>query len=447
MRRVVAAIAAAAAIVLALPFAGGASPTGSAGPVYEISQSGTVDPLTARLVERGIRRAEEAGAGAVLLRIDTPGGLDSSMRRIVQAVLSSKVPVVCWVGPPGARAASAGAFILVGCPVAAMAPGTNVGAAHPVGFSGEVLGEKITNDAAAYIRSLAERWGRNADWAEKAVRDSVSISAQEALRIKVIDLIAPSRAELFASLFGRVVKTGGGASESLIALREPRFESVPMTAGEAILHTVVDPNLAFLFFVFGIAGIVFEVLHPGISIPGVLGIIMLISSFVILGLLPVNIGGLLLIAAAIGFFVIDTQVPGHGLPTAAGIVSLVLGGLFLFDASVPNARVSRPLIVGVSLASASMFLFVVRAVVTARRAPATSGAESIAGHEGVVLQAVAPDGVVRVRSEDWTAVTDGDPIPEGTKVRVTEMRGLTAVVEPLGIEAGRSARQRGTEVS
>lgn len=445
MRRLAVASAAAAAILLSVP--GSLAAAQSSVPVvYEIEQTGTVDPLTARLVQRGIDRAESAAASAVLIRIDTPGGLDSSMRKIIQAVLGSHVPVVCWVGPPGARAASAGAFILVGCPVAAMAPGTNAGAAHPVGFSGEVLGEKITNDAAAYIRSLAERWGRNADWAERAVRQSVSISASEAVKTKVIDFLAQDRPALLAALEGRTVKTAGG--DVTLRLAGARFEPVAMTAGEAVLHNLVDPNLAFLFFVFGIAGIVFEVMHPGLNVPGVVGILMLVSSLVIFGMLPVNIGGLLLILAAIGFFVVDAQVPGHGLPTAAGIVSLVLGGLFLFNAEVPNARVSRPLVVVVAAAAGSMFFFIVRAVLTARKAPSTTGAPSLVDAEGVVIRDVDPAGVVQVRSEQWTAESAGrGRLTAGTRVRVVAMRGLTAIVEPLEADAGQSAGQQGTEVS
>jgi membrane-bound serine protease (ClpP class) len=432
------------AVGLALP--PGAAGAAEPGPVvYEIAQTGTVDPLSAHHTERGIRIAETAGASAVLVRIDTPGGLDSSMRDIIKSILASRVPVVCWVGPSGARAASAGAVILTGCPVAAMAPGTNVGAAHPVGFSGEVLGEKITNDAAAYMRSLAERWNRNPDWAEAAVRRSVSVPAEEALRLKAIDVIAPSRSALFEALDGRTVHAAAG--DAVLHLAGAHLVVVKQTIGEWLLHSLVDPNIAFLFFVFGIAGIVFEVLHPGVNLPGVLGLVMLVSSFVIFGMLPVNVGGLVLIVAAIIFFIIDLKVAGHGVPTAAGIISLVLGGLYLFDASVPNAHVSRALIVGVALAIAGLFFFVVRAALHARKAPVAAGPERIIGTEGVVERNLDPTGVVRAGGESWTATSVRGFIPAGTPIRIVAVRGVSLEVEQLTGDAGQSARQQGTEVS
>jgi membrane-bound serine protease (ClpP class) len=242
--------------------------------VVVVSLTGTVDPLSARYVERGIRTGNEGGAGAILIRIDTPGGLDSSMRSIIKAISTSSVPVVCWVGPSGARAASAGAIILTGCPIAAMAPGTNVGAAHPVGFSGEVLGEKITNDAAAYARALAQAHDRNPQLAESMVRQSVSVTAEDALRLKAIDLIQPTQRQLFDALDGSTVHG------IRIAITSPHFEARSMTLVEAVLHGAVDPNIAFLLFVLGLAGIVFEILHPGISIPGILGGLSFLVSLV-----------------------------------------------------------------------------------------------------------------------------------------------------------------------
>ncbi|MCA1832444.1 MAG: nodulation protein NfeD [Actinomycetota bacterium] len=446
MRRTALALAASAVVATSLPGVLARAQTPTRRPVvYEVAQTGTVDPLSAHHTQRGLRIADAADAAAVLVRIDTPGGLDSSMREIIKSVLASPVPVVCWVGPPGARAASAGAFILTGCPVAAMAPGTNVGAAHPVGFSGEVMAEKITNDAAAYIRSLAERWGRNPDWAEKAVRDSVSVSAQEALKLHAIDVIAPTRASLFASLEGRSIRTAAG--DVTVHLAGASVVVVRPTIGESLLHGLVDPNIAFLFFVFGIAGIVFEVLHPGINIPGVIGIVLLITSFVILGMLPVNIGGLILIAAAIVFFIIDLKVAGHGVPTAAGIISLVFGGLFLFDAAIPNARVSRALIVGVALAIAGFFSFALRAALRARHEPVTAGPERLVGTEGVVERDLDPAGLVRAGGESWSATSARGSIVAGSAVRVTAVRGVSLEVELLGGDAGQSARHEGTEVS
>ncbi len=419
--------------------AGPAAPASTAPVVREIPLSGPVDPFVARMVERGIDRAATDDDAAVLLRIDTPGGLDSSMRDIVKAIQSSRVPVVCWVGPSGARAASAGTFILIGCPVAAMAPGTNVGAAHPVGITGDVMSEKVTNDAAAYIRSLAESRDRNADWAEKAVRDSVSISADEAVRLHVADMVSPSVADLLNAVDGTTVATAAGDVTARTAGATVTEEH--LTAGEDILHTLADPNIAFLFFVLGIAGLVIELLHPGISIPGVGGLILLVTSLVIMSVLPVNVGALVLIAAAFVFFVIDLKVPGHGIPTAAGIACLVVGGLYLYSGGVPDAQVSRPLIAGLALGLAGMFFFVVRGALRARRAPVTTGVEALVGSTGTVLDELAPTGMVAVRGEHWSArlaspgpaVVAGRPVRwagPGEAVRVVAVDGLTLEVVP-----------------
>lgn len=419
------------AVFLAIPPATGAAQTGSS--VRLIEQTGTVDPLTAKYVERSIKAAEEDGAIAVVVRLDTPGGLDSAMRRIIKAIQASKVPVLCWVGPPGARAASAGAFILISCPFAAMAPGTNVGAAHPVGITGDILSEKVTNDAAAYIRSLAQSRGRNADWAERAVRDSISASAEEAHRLEVIDLVVPTIPELLRQTNGLTIPTGEGGTVTLNATGA-LLEKAKLSPGEALLHLFIAPDIAFLFFAFGVAGIVYEVLNPGLNLAGVVGLVMLVASFVILGMLPVNVAGLILIAAAIGFFILDAVVVGHGLPTVAGIVSLVLGGLFLFDASIPNASVSKGFLVGISVALGLFFFFIVRAALNTRKQASVAGRESLVGMTGTAKIALDPQGIVHTQGEEWTARSDAGRIPSGTHVRVTGIEGLTLVVEPA--EAG-----------
>jgi membrane-bound serine protease (ClpP class) len=392
--------------------------------------TGTVDPLSAHYVERTIAAAGRDDAAAIVVRIDTPGGLDSSMRTIIRAIEGSEVPVLCWVGPPGARAASAGTFIMLACPVAAMAPGTNIGAAHPVGITGEVMAEKVTNDASAFIRSLAEQHGRNANWAEKALRDSISITAQEAMRIQVIDLVVPSISELLRQTNGLTVQVRGGVSVTVRGQGLP-IEKARLSAGEWILHTLIDPNLAFLFFVFGVAGLVFEVLHPGLNVAGVVGLLMIIAAFVMFGMLPVNVAGMILILAAIGFFIVDLKVAGHGLPTVAGITSLVLGGLFLFDASVPEAHVSRGLIVGVALALAAFFATAVRAALKARKQGPGAGVEVVIGEIGRVTTALDPLGVVHAKGEHWTARSRRGNLAAGTRVRVVGIDKLTLEVEPV----------------
>ena len=422
---------AAGALFLVIPPALGASNTQDAAVVRLIEQTGTVDPLTAKYVERSLKAAEEDQAVAVVVRLDTPGGLDSSMRRIILAIKASKVPVLCWVGPSGARAASAGAFILISCPFASMAPGTNVGAAHPVGITGDILAEKVTNDAAAYIRAQAQERGRNADWAERAVRDSISATAEEARKLEVIDLVVPSIPDLLRQANGLTIPVGGGSTATLDATGAV-VEKVGLSAGEALLHLFIAPDIAFLFFAFGIAGIVYEVLNPGLNVAGVVGLLMLIASFVILGMLPVNVAGLLLIAAAIGFFILDAMVVGHGLPTVAGIVSLVLGGLFLFDANVANARVSKGFLIGVSVALGGFFFFIVKAALQTRKQVPSAGQESLIGMAGTVRVTLDPKGIVHARGEEWTARSTGGPIPAGTEVRVTGIEGLTLDVEPAG---------------
>ena len=421
-----------ALVSVAAPASGAPAPSRAPADVtvHQVSLTGTVDPLAARYVTRAIRRAEPAGAAAVLLRLDTPGGLDSSMREIVRAVAAARIPVIGWVGPPGSRAASAGAIILLGCPVAAMAPGTNVGAAHPVGITGEVLAEKVTNDAAAYARSLAERWDRNADWAERAVRASVSASAAEALSLDVVDLVAADVPSLFAALEGRTVRTAAG--EVTLHLGGARVVPVGMTLSERALHGLVDPNLAFLFFMIGLAGLIFEVTHPGLNLPGVIGLVLVVGAFVMFGMLPVNVAGIVLLAASFGFFLLDLHVAGHGLPTAAGIIALVLGGMFLFDASVPGVRVARPLLATTALGMASFFFFVVRAAMAARRLPVHSTADLVVGAEAIVTRVLSPTGVVQAGGESWTArAPEGTTAPIGTRVRVVARHGLVLDVVPL----------------
>ena len=410
--------------------AGAVSAAASSRPVvYEISIDGGIDPAVARAVSRSIHDAEDAHAATVLVRLDTPGGLLTSEHSIVESIQGATVPVVCWVGPSGARAASAGTFILIGCPVAAMAPGTNVGAAHPITSSGGTVSEKVTNDAVASIRSLAESRGRNADWAEKAVRKSVSISSQEAVRIHVADLIAPSIPSLLQTIDGNTVDTAAGPRTLHVA--DATVHEVDLSAGEEIVHWLSDADLGFLLFVFGIAGLVFEVLHPGLNVPGLLGIVSLILSLVVFDSLPVNAAGILLLIGAFIAFIVDIKAPGHGFPTLAGITLFVLGGLFLYHGSVD--QVTRPLLYGVAVAIGLFFAVVTTAAIRARKAPVVTGVEQVVGATGVVTEELDPDGQVRVRSEVWRAtLAEGaaTSLPVGSMIRVNEVRGLTLVVEP-----------------
>jgi membrane-bound serine protease (ClpP class) len=415
--------------------AGAQSPSGDH--VVSLRLDGVVDPFVASYVESGIGAAEEEGATAVLLTIDTPGGLDSSMRRIVQAVLNSPVPVLCYVSPEGARAASAGAFILMSCPVAAMAPATNVGAAHPVGVAGAIESEKVTNDAASFIVSLAERRGRNAEWAERAVRDSISSSAEEALRIDVIDLIAPDVPDLFRQVEGTDVEVAGG-EEVTLRLTGTTLDERKLGWGVGFLHALLDPNVAFIFFYLGLALLFVELFVPGLVL-GTTGVIMLILAVVALGMLPVQIIGVVLLLASIVFFVLELKVPGVGLATLGGIVTLVLGGLFLFDSAVPSTSVSLWVIGPVAIFTALFFTVVVRAAIRMRRQPKMSSASSVLGAVGTVVRDLDPQGVVHVASEEWSAESRAGTLLAGTSVRVIALQGLRLVVEPVTLEPGVSA--------
>ena len=398
--------------------------------VVRLSLEGVVDPFVADYLRNGIEGADDAAA--VLLTIDTPGGLDSSMREIIKAILASETPVICYVEPAGARAASAGAFILMACHVAAMAPATNVGASTPVGLGGVTLARKIEEDAAATIRGLADDRGRNGDLAETFVTESRSITSREALDGNIIDLIASSDQELLTRVDGMSVTVADGTTVDL-ATAGATIRGVDMTPGVGFLHALFDPNLAFIFFWLGLALIVLELIVPGHIFSGTIGTILLLTSVASFGLLPVRLIGIALLVASIVFFVIELKVPGLGIWSLAGIASLVLGGLVLFNPA-GGVRVSPFAIVPVAAFMALFFGFVVARALAMRHLPAALGANSVVGREGVVLAGgLDPDGVVRVAAEEWRATAPG-PLPPGTKIRVTKLDGLVLSVEPLDLE-------------
>jgi membrane-bound serine protease (ClpP class) len=413
-----------------LPGLGSASAQPASDTVIHLSLEGVVDPFVADYLREGIEGADEAAA--VLLTIDTPGGLSSSMQEIIKAIEASTIPVICYVTPEGARAASAGAFILMACNVAAMAPATNVGASTPVGIGGVTLARKIEQDAEATIRKLAEQRGRNADLAATFVTESESITAQEALDGEIIDLIANSEDELFTRVDGMEVTFADGAPAT-VRTADATVERVDMTPGVGFLHALFDPNLAFIFFWLGLALIVLELIVPGHVFSGTLGTIMLLTSIASFGLLPVRLIGIALLVASVVFFVIELKVPGLGIWSIAGIASLVLGGLVLFDPA-GGVRVSPFAIAPVAVFMALFFGFVVARVLTMRHLPPAMGPQSVVGREGVVLAGgLDPDGNVRVAAEEWRA-TAPRPLEPGTKVRVTKLDGLVLTVEPLDLE-------------
>jgi membrane-bound serine protease (ClpP class) len=416
------------ALMLIGPALGRANAAGDVPPIISMRLNGVVDPFTADYISGGIQAAQDEGASDVLLTMDTPGGLDSSMRQIVQAISTSSVPVICYTSPEGARAASAGTFIMQSCTLAAMAPGTAIGAAHPVGVSGVIEQEKVTNDAVALITSLAETHHRNPSWAEKAVRDAISASAQEAQRLNVIELVEPTAHDLLHAADGMKAYDGAGKVVT-IHTAGATVETRDMGFGASILHGLLSPDLAFIFFYLGLGLIVAGFLHHPVAL--IFGILSLVLSFVSLGMLPVNIIGVVLLLASAGFFLVELKHPGIGLPAVAGVITLILGALFLFNPHVPNAHVSWAVIVPVAILTTLFFVTVVSAAVRARRIPKSTGRDWLIGQEGVVTSDLTPTGVVQLGGERWSAKSTGGPLPVGMKFRVIGVDGLTLQVEQV----------------
>jgi len=425
--------------------AGGAAPSPSAPPagapagrvVHRIDVEGVIAPATARYILRAIRQAEEARADALLIRLDTPGGLVKSMDDITKAMLNATVPIIVYVAPEGARAASAGVFITYAAHVAAMAPATRIGAAHPVGIGGEgggeqqdkTLLEKVTNDAVGNIRGIARRRGRNADWAERAVRESVVATAEEALRLHVIDLIATNTDNLLRAVSGRTVTMVDGPRT--LATAGARSQTVGQDVTEQFLRLLADPNIGFILLNIGIIGILAELYNPGLILPGVVGGIALILGLASFAILEVNAAGLLLIALAVVMFIADIKVPGHGVLTFGGVVSFVFGAILLTSRQAPFLRISLQLILGVAAALAAFFLFAVGAGMRAQRAAVRSGTEGLMGATGVARTTLEPEGMVYVQGEIWTARAEAGAIVEGARVQVVGLEGLRLRVRPV----------------
>ena len=397
---------------------------------------GVVNPVLADYIQRGIEQAEEHDAAAVIIQLDTPGGLDTSMRDIVQNIVNARVPVVVYVSPSGARAASAGVFLTVAAHVAVMAPNTAIGAAHPVSIGQEGaqeipadMAEKVVNDAAAYIRSIAEAHGRNIEWAEKAVRESVSATEQEALKLKVIDMVVPDLDTLISQLDGRKVTMLGGA-EVTLNTRGATVNRIPMTAIEDFLYAISDPNIAYLLLSVATLGIMAELSNPGMIFPGVIGAISLLMAFFSLGMLPVNYAGILLIVLAFGLFIAEVFT-GMGALAAGGVVALILGSSILFKGG-PLFQVSPWLIGLVTLIIAGFFVFLVSRVIKAHHLQASTGWEELIGKPAVVKVALAPEGMVLFRGERWKAVSEGGKILPGEEVIINRVENLILYVSRKG---------------
>jgi len=428
-----------AAVVLWAVSAGAAAgtapvPAGAAF-VDTVRLDGIVAPATARYIIRALRQAEQTGAQALVIEVDTPGGLLKSMEDITKAMINAKVPTVVYVWPSGSRAASAGVFITYAATIAAMAPTTHLGAAHPVGVGGggtedKTLMAKITNDAVAEIRGFAARRGRNPDWAEKAVRQSVSITETQALALHVIDLVAETPNDLLAKIDGREVQTASGKVH--LETRDARLVEIPMDVTERFLALLSDPNIGFVLMTMAIYGIIFELSNPGSVFPGVIGGLALILALASFAVLEVNAAGLALIGFALILFIADIKVPSHGILTAGGIVAFVLGSLLLTDREAPFLRISVTLIATMALITAIFFAFAVGAGLRAQARKVVTGREGLVGAVGVARNRLAPAGQVFVQGEIWSAESEDGIIPAGARVRVTEVAGLHLRVKKEG---------------
>ncbi len=400
-----------------------ASPLRADIPVVELD--GVVHAVTAGHVVRAIERADADRVPLLVLRLDTPGGLDTSMRQIVDKMLNCKTPVAVFVGPSGARAASAGFVILIAADVAAMAPGTNIGAAHPVSGIGqmdEVMSKKVTSDAAAYIRSKAERRGRNVEMAEKAVVESKSFTEKEALALKLIDLVVKDVPELLERLEGREVKRFDGSVVTL-KVKGEKTAAVKMDWRQMILATIARPEVLFLLLMGALAGLGAEISHPGLLFPGILGIVCLILFLFASQIIPVNWAGVLLVVLSIALFAAEVKVASYGLLTVAGITAMILGAMMLVDSPLPELRLNPWKLLPIAVLMAAFTVTIVRMVVDAQRRKATTGAEGLIGRSGVAETALEPEGWVLVQGERWRAQADGR-LASGEPVEVVGMEGL-----------------------
>src|SRR5712692_4389499 len=425
-----------AALLAALLFLAPAATAAASGQVEVISLHAAINPITANYVVRGLQQAQQDGAAAAVIEMDTPGGLDSAMRQIVRTMTGSSVPVVVYVAPSGARAGSAGVFITMASDVAVMAPNTNIGAAHPVFLQGgpgqsdqpqAVEATKVLNDSVAYIRSLAESHGRNADWAEQAVRESVSVSNQQAVEQHIVELQAGNLADLLAKLDGRSVKRPDG---TILTLRTAgaSAQRVELSPFEELMSYLADPTLAYLLMLVGVYGMIFELSTPGAILPGVLGGLALILGLLSLGSLPVNYAGLALMLFSFLLFVADVKMPTHGILTAGGVLSFLLGSLALFNTGSTGLAISVPLIIGVTVVTASFFAVIIRIGLRARKARPVTGVGELVGKVGEVRSDLKPEGRILVNGEWWKASSE-EPLEAGTKVEVVDVRGLILLVK------------------
>ncbi len=400
-----------------------------------VKVDGAIGPIAHKIIGEALDRAEASDAEALIIELDTPGGLLSTTRLIAKRMLAAHVPVVVYISPSGARAGSAGVFVTLAANIAAMAPGTNIGAAHPVDIGGGspggekdssgVMKEKVTNDAAAFARTLAEHNHKNVEWAERAVRESISATESEALKLGVVDLVVGTRDSLLILLDGRVVDVEG-VSDTLHTAGA-QIQETPLSLRLRILDTIADPNFAYIFLLLGVYGMFFELYNPGLILPGVVGGLSLILAFFSLQLLPMSWAGLLLILLGILFFALEIKITSYGLLSVAGVISMMIGSLMLFDPAKTGIRVGLHLIIPASIVTALFFAFVVGMGIRAQTRKVTTGPQGLIGEIGIAKTLLAPQGKVLVHGELWDAVSD-ERIEPGEQAEVRAVHGMTLTV-------------------
>ena len=401
-------------------------------PIFAIEVDGIINPATAKFIIQSIDQATENGAQCLIIQLDTPGGLMESMRIIVKKILTSSIPVIVYVSPSGARAASAGVFITMAAHIAVMAPGTHIGAAHPVslgeGKESKTMSEKIVNDTVSYIKTIAKTRGKNIDWGEKAVRKSVSITEEEAVKLNVVDFISPDIQDLLSKIDGKVIKFDGVTRTLITKGIQPR--SLQMSWRYRLLDIISNPSIAYILLMLGIYGIFFELSNQGAILPGVVGGIFLILAFYALQMLPISFAGLALILFAIILFIAEIKVVSHGLLSVGGVISLFLGSMMLIENPTEYMRISLSVIIPAVLVSAGFFIFAVTMAIRARLSKPTTGMEGLIGERGTATTNISPEGKVFIHGEFWDVISDQN-IDKDEKVEVLGVVNLKLKVKKI----------------
>jgi membrane-bound serine protease (ClpP class) len=417
-----------------LNLSGEAASDSEKAPVFDIiTVSAAITPPIAEYIIQSIGEAAKNGAEGLIIRLDTPGGLDLAMRDIAKEILNAPVPVIVYVAPSGARAASAGVIITISAHIAAMAPGTNIGAAHPVSMGigagmDKTMSQKVVNDAVAYVRGIAKKRNRNEDWVEKAVRKSESITAEAALRLKVVDFVAADLNQLLSQMDGREISLASG--KKALRTKGAVFNDKKMGTRQKVLSALSDPNIAYILLLVGLAGLYFEFSTPGVILPGVVGGICLILAFFAMQTLPVNYAGVALILFSIILFIAEIKIISHGILTIGGIVSLIIGSLMLFETPDPALRVSWSVLVPAVAVTSLFFITIIAIAVKAQLKKPQGGQDGLVGEEGEAVTDVLEEGSVLIHGEYWSAVSDV-PVKKGTKVRVIRAEHLKIKIEPI----------------